>query len=169
MTIRDLYVVMNIVKDAFKEFILNMIEFRVLPLLTIVSSLYEEYKLNEEDIQVLVKIAKTDYALVSTVANSMYISLSKASRIINDLVQKGLIQREYDDLKDRRKVKLVLSQKGQEILEQGYGDLLKFYNYIFNEIGMDKITEFSMLFKTFNQVAEKKIEEIIEQRKKNCR
>ncbi len=33
---------------------------------------------------------------------------------------------------------------------------------------MDKVSEFSMLFETFNQVAEKKIKEIIEQRKKNC-
>ncbi len=33
----------------------------------------------------------------------------------------------------------------------------EFYNSIFNEIGMDKIIEFSKLFENFNQVAEKKL------------
>ncbi|MBY9008165.1 MAG: MarR family transcriptional regulator [Candidatus Lokiarchaeota archaeon] len=51
-----------------------------------------------DHIHILSRIRKLDLPLVSSIANSLYISRSKTSRLISELVKRGYIERKYDNL-----------------------------------------------------------------------
>jgi DNA-binding MarR family transcriptional regulator len=60
-----------------------------------------------------IKVVQTPHeTFVSTIAEDMFMSVPKASRLIDSLVQANLVTRVYDTLKDRRKIQLAPTQEG---------------------------------------------------------
>lgn len=67
--------------------------------------------------QALLFIHKHENATMGDIANNFSITLPTATTLVDKLIAADLIQRE-SDLKDRRVVRIVLSQKGTEILKE---------------------------------------------------
>ena len=57
-------------------------------------------------------------AFVSTVAEEMYIDKPRASRLVDSLVEAGLVERKYEKLSDRRKIQLVTTKKGVDLIKK---------------------------------------------------
>lgn len=143
---------------------------RFLPLITMASPLCKEYGFSEEQIIALAKIVMMDDPFVSYIASALYITTSKASRIVKNLEQikhpvKGkvkLVQRKYGEAGDRRKIKLEPTQEGKELYGKMWADLLLFFNEIIKEVGEEEIEKLTSLLEKFNNVAEEKIKFLID-------
>jgi DNA-binding MarR family transcriptional regulator len=60
-----------------------------------------------------IKIVQTPQdTFVSTIAETMFMSVPKASRLIDSLVRANLVTRAYDAMQDRRKIQLKPTQDG---------------------------------------------------------
>ena len=99
-----------------QNFLGQVAKFRLYPLVTINSKISIQYNLSEEHIMALIMISKQEDPFVSTIANSLFISISKTSRIVRDLEKVKLIKRKYGECNDRRKIRLEPTQKGKEVL-----------------------------------------------------
>jgi len=152
-------------EEKFIQFLGQLGKLRSLPLITISSPLCKEYGLSEEHITALAKIVMMDDPFVSYIASGLNITTSKASRLIKYLEEikhpeKGnvkLVQRKYDEVGDRRKIKLEPTQEGKELYGKLWSDLLQFYEEIVKEVGEEEISKLTSLLKKFNSVAEEKI------------
>ena len=130
------------------------------PLITVNSALAKEYNLSEEHIIALVMIIKQEDPFVSTIANALFLSISKTSRIVRDLEKVGLIKRKYGECEDRRKIKLEPTQKGLKILELLYKELMEFFSQLMTEFGPDEFSTFTSLLEKFNTIAGSKIQKL---------
>jgi DNA-binding MarR family transcriptional regulator len=94
-------------------FLERVFTFRTLPLWAISSKTIRDLNLDESQVMAFIKVVQTpNETFVSTVAETMFMSAPKASRLIDSLVQSQLITRVYDTLKDRRKIQLAPTQEG---------------------------------------------------------
>jgi len=146
--------------DEIYHLLEHAMNFRVLPLVTISSETIKEAGLNEEQILVLTRIEKTqEDVLVTTIAEELFLSLPKASRIINSLVQEKYVKRSHDELTDRRKIKLMITEKGLLLLEKFYQEVHQFYKEIFESLGSENIEAFSQMLAGFNQLIYRKVKQ----------
>lgn len=73
--------------------------------------------LTEEQIFMLVKIGFHDgQANMSQLASDLFVSKSKATRLVDVLVRKNLVRRNYGERTDRRVVQLEVTPSGQRYL-----------------------------------------------------
>ena len=125
---------LKIAKETeIQNFIAQITKFRLLPIITINSTLSKQNNLTEEHIVALLLITKQESPFVSTIANALFISISKTSRIVRDLEKIELIRRKYGECEDRRMIKLEPTQKGLEVLNTLFKDLMDFFNPILVE------------------------------------
>ena len=136
-------------------------KFRLYPLITINSTLSKQYNLSEEHIVALVIIIKQEDPFVVSIANALFISISKTSRIVRDLEKVKLIKRKYGECEDRRKIKLEPTQKGLEVLDSLYKDLMAFFNPLMDDFDKEELTTFTKLIEKFNGIADKKIRSML--------
>ena len=140
-----------------QNFIAQITKFRMYPLITKSTDLSTEYNLSEEHMLALVMVFKQEDPFVSTIANNLFISISKASRIIRDLEKVGLILYKYGECKDRRKVKLETTPKGQEAVSSLFQDLMSFFNQLLAGFDEKELRTFTHLTQKFNTIADTKI------------
>jgi len=144
--------------DEVYRLLEHALNFRILPLVTISSQTIKIAGLNEEQMLVLTRIEKTqEDVLVTTIAEDLFLSLPKASRIINTLVQDKYVKRSHDELTDRRKIKLEITEKGLILLEKFYREIHQFYKEIFESLGSEKIEAFSKILEDFNTMIYRKL------------
>ncbi len=129
------------------------------------SPLCKEYGFTEEHFIALAKVVLMDDPFVSYIASVLYITTSKASRIVKYLEEvkhpvKGkvkLVRRKYGEEGDLRKIKLIPTQEGKELFGKIWTDFQLFYDEIIKEIGEEEIKKLSLLLEKFNKIAEEKI------------
>ena len=109
----------------------------------------------------LLLITKQESPFVSTIANALFISISKTSRIVRDLEKIELIRRKYGECEDRRMIKLEPTQKGLEVLNTLFKDLMDFFNPILVEFDEEDLLTFTKLVEKFNKIADKKIQNML--------
>jgi len=134
------------------------------------SPLCKEYGFSEEHIIALAKIVMMDDPFVSHIASALYITTSKASRLVKYLEEikhpvNGkikLVQRKYGEAGDRRKIKIEPTKEGKELYGKMWSDIFLFYDEIIKEVGEEEINKLTSLLEKFNNVAEKKIKELID-------
>ncbi len=73
--------------------------------------LMKKYKLNESEYSFFISLKKCDCINSCIMAKGMGISLSRISRVIDNLVKKNLLERTIDE-NDRRSIKLTLTNSG---------------------------------------------------------
>ncbi len=152
------------------QFLGQLGKIQVLPLLTVASPLSKEYGLTDEHIIALAKIVMTDEPFVSYIASALYITTSKASRLVKHLEEikhpeKGtvsLVQRKYGESGDRRKIKLEPTKEGKELFGKLWADLVQFLSKIMENVGLDKIDDLTSLLEQFNIAAEEEIKTILD-------
>jgi DNA-binding MarR family transcriptional regulator len=94
-------------------FLERVYTFRTLPLWAISSKTIRDLNLDERQVMAFIKVVQAPHEIfVSTIAETMFMSVPKASRLIDSLVQVNLVTRVYDALKDRRKIQLAPTQEG---------------------------------------------------------
>ena len=148
-------------EQELQNFIGHITKFRLYPLSTVNSKLSKQYNLSEEHVVAMVMIIKQEDPFVSTIADSLFINISKASRIVRDLEKSELIKRKYGECKDRRKVKLESTEKGLEVLNLIFKDMMAFFKELLSEFGDEDTSAFTKLFEKFNLIADKKIKKIL--------
>jgi DNA-binding MarR family transcriptional regulator len=127
---------MKKVDDEITELFEQVVTIRKLPILQIFSKSVRESGLSESQIMALVKITmEPEGALVSSVAEKMYIDTPRASRIIDSLVKAGLAKREYGKLGDRRKIQLLPTKKGTDLLKIFVEESMETAREIFADMG----------------------------------
>ena len=144
-----------------QNFLGQIAKFRLYPLVTINSKISIQYNLSEEHIMALVMISKQEDPFVSTIANSLFISISKTSRIVRDLEKVKLIKRKYGECNDRRKIRLEPTQKGKEVLNSLLKDLMEFFNQLLDEFDKEELNTFTKLIEKFNGIADTKIQKML--------
>jgi len=162
-------VLLIIDEEKFNQFLGQLGKIRALPLLTTASPLCKEYGFSEEHIIVLAKIVMMDDPFVSYIASSLYITTSKASRLVRYLEEINLpdgskaqlVQRKYGEAGDRRKIKLEPTKEGVELFEKIWADLAKFLGDIMKKLGEEKVAQLVSLMQLFNDIAEEKIKELL--------
>jgi DNA-binding MarR family transcriptional regulator len=94
-------------------FLERVYTFRTLPLWAISSQTIRNLNLDESQVMAFIKIVQTPQdTFVSTIAETMFMSVPKASRLIDSLVRANLVTRAYDAMQDRRKIQLKPTQDG---------------------------------------------------------
>ncbi len=136
-------------------------KFRLYPLITLSTSLSKQYHLSEEHIVALVMIIKQEDPFVSTIANALFISISKTSRIVRDLEKVELIKRKYGECKDRRKIKLEPTPKGMEVLTSLFKDLTSFFKQLTLDFDDKELSALTQLLEKFNTIADTNIQTIL--------
>ena len=89
----------------------------------------------------------------------MYIDKPKASRIIDSLVEEGLVERVYEKLSDRRKIQLKATKKGTDLLEKMKDESLQTAKEVFENL-REIITPLTDNLKTFNEAILSRMESI---------
>ena len=74
----------------------------------------EEFRMTVSQFHTLRRIAEGN-ASVSNLADCMHLNRSNISRSVADLVNSGLVERKQD-IKDRRNIKLSLTDRGKELI-----------------------------------------------------
>jgi len=75
----------------------------------------EEFQMTASQFHTLRRIAEGS-ASVSDLADCMHLNRSNISRSVDDLVNSGLVDRKHD-LKDRRNINLILTDRGKELIQ----------------------------------------------------
>ncbi len=96
----------------------------------------------------LLNIDSHEGSYASDIAPKLGMESTSLSRIINTLVKEKLIIRKTD-VTDKRKVKLLLTEKGKENKELAKNIVRKFNALIEEKIGKERIEDF---FKTINEI-----------------
>ena len=125
--------------------------FRKLPLLSISSKTVRELDLSEGQVMALAKIVfAPKETFVSTIAEQMFMSTPKASRLIESLVEANLVKRVYDTLNDRRKIQLTPTQEGVATFEQITNEVIHTVGELLADVG-DTSRELSINLDVFNE------------------
>jgi len=162
-------VLLIIDEEKLIQFLGQIGKLRVLPLFTTASPLCNEYGFSEEHIIALAKIVMMDDPFVSYIASALYITTSKASRLVRYLEEiklpdgskAQLVQRKYGEAGDRRKIKLEPTKEGVELFEKMWADLAKFLGEIMKDLGEENVAQLVSLMQQFNDIAEEKIKELL--------
>ncbi len=89
--------------------------------------------INTAQCHTLVEIGRTRDSMLKDLAATLRIDVSTASKVVEELVKKGLVIREASKL-DRRSVQINLSDKGIQIFKQIENDMDLIFNEIFEYI-----------------------------------
>jgi DNA-binding MarR family transcriptional regulator len=147
-------------ESEITELFEQVVTLRKLPILHIFSRTVRETSLSEEQVLALVKIImEPKGAFVSTVAEKMYIDTPKASRLVDSLVEAGLVERIYEKLTDRRKIQLKATKKGTDLLEKMKDESLQTAKELFENL-REIITPLTDNLKTFNKAILSRMESI---------
>ena len=87
-------------------------------------ALFYKYQFSNQQMPLLVLIYTEGKVLVKDVAETLGITSSAATQMINTLIKKGLLLRTID-AKDKRAVRISLSAKGKKIFSDFHKDMLK--------------------------------------------
>ncbi len=98
----------------------------------------------------LLNIDSREGAYASVIAPRLGMESTSLSRIIQSLEDKKLIQR-IPDKADKRKIKIVLTNKGREQKELAKSIVRNFNQTVENKIGKEKILDF---YKTIDKITE---------------
>lgn len=101
----------------------------------------------------LVEIGRKKDSMLKDLAATLRIDVSTASKVVEELVKKGLVKREPSRL-DRRSVQINLSDEGKRIFEQIENDMDLIFEEIFGFIDPLKQEEFLDSLSLFNQAIE---------------
>lgn len=106
---------------------------------------------------ILLNIDKEDGIPATKIAPSLGMEAHGLSRILKNLEEENLIYRKQDD-KDKRLVKVYLTEKGKEAKEIAKNVVRKFNNAIKDEIPESKLAVFNEVIEKINTIiTEKKI------------
>lgn len=143
---------MKINNSELTEFFEQLIILRKLPILQIFSRTVRELNLSESQFMALVKIAlEPEGAFVSSVANQLLIDRPRASRIVDSLEKANLVQRIYAKLSDRRKIQLMPTNEGTELIIKIREESMQTAREIFEAIG-EQPRELNDSLNAFNKV-----------------
>ena len=156
----------------FEEKILHpllngIITLRLLPIFTIGSHFLNKDNLNEKQLMVLIRIdGAENQALVSTIADELFLNRPQVSRLVDTLEDLGFVNRKSMSRKekkqaDRRKVKLEVTDTGMAFLSQFYEDRHQYFTEIIESFGLQEVKEFSQYLERFNNLISKKIKTLI--------
>ena len=91
---------------------------------------------------------------MNEVSQAMDLATSTMTRMIDQLVEKGLVQRASDP-DDRRIVRVELTPQGQQLRTNLEKEYLVFYDLVMNEIREDELEIILHVFDQINQAYEK--------------
>ena len=146
----------------------GVITLRLLPVFTIGSNLGKQDNLSEKQIMVLIRIDQAEnQALVSTIADELFLERPQVSRLVDTLEDVGFVNRKSTSRRqnkqvDRRKVKLEVTDTGLAFLSRFYEDRHQYYNEIIESFGMQEVKQFSQYLERFNNLISKKVKTLIE-------
>ena len=92
--------------------------------------------------------------IMNEVSQAMDLATSTMTRMIDQLVEKGLVQRASDP-DDRRIVRVELTPQGQQLRTNLEKEYLVFYDLVMNEIREDELEIILHVFDQINQAYEK--------------
>lgn len=114
--------------------------FRQLPLWAISSKAVRDLNLDESQVMAFIKVVQTpNETFVSTIAETMFMSTPKASRLIDSLVQANLVTRVYDTLQDRRKIQLAPTEDGITTFNKIRNDVVQTVQELFGDTEHAKV------------------------------
>jgi len=146
----------------------GLITLRLLPMFTIGSDFLKQNNLNEKQIMTLIRIEQAEnHALVSTIADELFLDRPQVSRLVDALedlgfVNRKLMSRRQNKQVDRRKVKLEMTDTGLAFLSQFYEDRHQYYGKVIESFGIQEAKEFSQHLERFNNLISSKIKTLIE-------
>ena len=91
-------------------------------------------------------ISCTQQATTSLVSQELNMPKPQVSRLLNSLEAEGLIER-INSKTDRREVYILLTPKGEQLLDEGKQNYIKFIDYIYESIGESDFYELIRLLK----------------------
>jgi DNA-binding MarR family transcriptional regulator len=160
----------NIEEKLLDPFSKGIMTLRLLPLFTIGSNFLNKDNLNEKQIIVLIMINHAEnQALISTIADELFMDRPQVSRLVDTLedlgfVNRKLMSRKQNKQADRRKVKLEMTDKGLAFLSEFYEDRNQFHKEIIESFGEQEAKEFSQYLERFNDMICEKIRCLINQK-----
>lgn len=103
----------------------------------------------------LLNIDSKDGAYASDIAPQLGMESTSLSRIIKMLEEEKMIQRKADSM-DKRKVKIILTEKGKENKELAKNIVRNFNKLLEQKIGKSRIEDFFKTITEISQLAEEK-------------
>jgi DNA-binding MarR family transcriptional regulator len=151
---------MKLDDNELTEFFEQVVTLRKLPIVHVFSRTVREMNLSEGQVMALIKIIMApEGTFVSTVAEKMYIDTPKASRLVDSIVEAGLVERVYEKLSDRRKIQLKVTKKGTELMEKIKDESIQTAKEVFEDLD-ENTKELTNSLKTFNKVILSRMESI---------
>jgi len=125
-----------------------------------------EHDFSQAEGYVLISIKK-DGIPVTKIAPLMGIEPTSLSRLLKAMEEKGLVYRKKDQ-KDRRVVKLFLTEKGLELKKVSRHMVLNYNRTIYNEIGTEEMETFLKTMTKIRNLTCKLTHEAEEKDSRNC-
>lgn len=125
-----------------------------------------EHDFSQAEGYVLISIKKEGIP-VTKIAPLMGIEPTSLSRLLKTMEEKGLVYREKDQ-KDRRVVKLFLTEKGLELKKVSRHMVLNYNRIIYDQIGQDEMENFLKTMSKIRNITCKLTLQAEEQDSKNC-
>ncbi|KAB1439722.1 MarR family transcriptional regulator [Candidatus Galacturonibacter soehngenii] len=101
----------------------------------------------------LVEIGRRNDSMLKDLATTLRIDISTASKVVEELVKKGLVLREPSTI-DRRSVQINLSEEGKHIFDQIENNMDLIFEEIFSFIDPQKQDELLRSLSIYNQAIE---------------
>ena len=117
------------------------------------SAFKEELELSMPQTMLLAELNETGTASMSELSNRLKITPGVTTRMVDRLLEKGLVERERDQV-DRRMVRVSPSKRGREYAEKMAGYYREKIKAIFRGVSMDEREEFLMFLQKINQQLE---------------
>lgn len=151
---------MKLNDNELTELFEQVVTLRKLPILHIFSRTVRETNLSEEQVMALIKIIMApEGAFVSTVAEKMYIDTPKASRLVDSLVEAGLVERIYEKVSDRRKIQLMATKKGMDLIDKMKEESIQTAKEVLKDLG-ETTKQLTDNLKTFNEAILSRMESL---------
>lgn len=112
-----------------------------------------EVEVSYSQILVLYALLETGEATMSELSKWLKISHGVATRTVDRLVEKGMVERRRDDA-DRRVVLVSLSKEGRDFAEKMIGVHLEKMDEVFQSVGKEKRESFLELLAQINRLLE---------------
>lgn len=98
----------------------------------------DKYNLNHSHFQVLVVLGKEGKLPISEVGKKLYISTPNMTKLLNKLIDEGLVER-IPEAKDRRIININLTDKGSLYLEDKFMELKSTLKDKFSSLSDEKL------------------------------
>lgn len=95
----------------------------------------------------------TQKANTAVLSDTLMVSKSAVSQMINNLEERGYLERSMDK-SDRRKSSVILTDSGENVLLGTSENLYKKFSFVFKKLGRDKTTNFLLLFEELLTICE---------------